>query len=140
MRLLGDLPSDGVYEPLQRFLHDDSDLRKRYQLAQRLADLYDQYQVYRADWLADWADGNDVLRSSSGTKEIPADQRWQAELWRCILADLGPRAAGSGRSSVHGEFVQKLRQWPGDAARPQLPRRITVFGVRSLPRQTLEAL
>jgi exodeoxyribonuclease V gamma subunit len=32
-------------------------LRKRFQLAERLADLFDQYQVYRADWLAAWAAG-----------------------------------------------------------------------------------
>src|SRR5690606_33231267 len=77
MRLLGSLDEHGIFRPLMHYLDGDSDLRKRYQLAQRLADLYDQYQVSRADWLADWADGNDVLRSSSGTKEIPADQRWQ---------------------------------------------------------------
>jgi exodeoxyribonuclease V gamma subunit len=35
----------------------DADLRKRFQLAERLADLFDQYQVYRADWLAAWAAG-----------------------------------------------------------------------------------
>src|SRR5690606_11503246 len=49
MRLLGNLADNAIYAPLNAFLKDDADLRKRYQLAQRLADLYDQYQVYRAD-------------------------------------------------------------------------------------------
>jgi len=140
MRLLGDLPSDGVYEPLQRFLHDDSDLRKRHQLAQRLADLFDQYQVYRADWLADWAAGNDVLRGTGEPRALDPQQAWQAELWRAILADVGPQGSGYGRAAVHARFIDTLRTWRSGAVPPDLPRRIVVFGVSSLPRQTLEAL
>jgi exodeoxyribonuclease V gamma subunit len=64
MRLLPELIDQPHFEPLQRFLTHDTDLRKRYQLAERLADLFDQYQVYRADWLEDWADG----RPSSGVR------------------------------------------------------------------------
>ncbi|PMZ49684.1 hypothetical protein C1X25_31220, partial [Pseudomonas sp. GW247-3R2A] len=51
MRLLPQLINQPHFEPLQRFLTNDTDLRKRYQLSERLADLFDQYQVYRADWL-----------------------------------------------------------------------------------------
>ena len=59
MRLLPELLEQPEFVPLKRFLADDSDCRKRYQLAERLADLFDQYQVYRADWLNDWAAGED---------------------------------------------------------------------------------
>src|SRR5690554_291580 len=140
MRLLGDLPSDGVYEPLQRFLHDDSDLRKRFQLAQRLADLFDQYQVYRADWLTDWAAGHDRLKGSGEPRPLPEEHRWQAALWRDILADVGEQGAAAGRSAVHARFIDALRNWSNPDVRPDLPRRIVVFGVSSLPRQSLEAL
>jgi len=64
VRLLPALLQDQAFAPLRRFLADDADLRKRHQLAERLADLFDQYQVYRADWLADWAEGRDQLRTS----------------------------------------------------------------------------
>ena len=50
MRLLPPLLEEPVFAPLHRFLADDADLRKRHQLAERLADLLDQYQVYRADY------------------------------------------------------------------------------------------
>ena len=53
MRLLPALQDQPDFAPLKRFLADDHDCRKRYQLAVRLADLFDQYQVYRADWLND---------------------------------------------------------------------------------------
>ena len=61
MRLLPGVMAEPAYAPLHRFLARDADLRKRFQLAERLADLFDQYQVYRADWLAAWAAGDDVL-------------------------------------------------------------------------------
>lgn len=140
MRVLGELEASDVYQPLLHFLRDDADLRKRHQLAERLADLFDQYQVYRADWLADWAAGDDVLRTAGGARPLDADQQWQAALWRALVADVGPEAESSARSAVHEHFVHTLRNWPSTAGRPALPRRIVIFGVSSLPRQTLEAL
>jgi exodeoxyribonuclease V gamma subunit len=50
LRLLPEVMNDAEYAPLRAFLGNDSDRRKRFQLAERLADLFDQYQVYRADW------------------------------------------------------------------------------------------
>jgi exonuclease V gamma subunit len=50
-RLLPGLCTESVFDPLRRFLEQDNDLRKRSQLAGHLSGLYDQYQVYRADWL-----------------------------------------------------------------------------------------
>ena len=65
-------------------------MRKRYQLSERLADLFDQYQVYRADWLEDWAEGRHQLRNVRGeVKPLPSTSCWQAELWRALLEDVG---------------------------------------------------
>jgi len=66
MRLLPTVTSEPGYEPLARFLEEDGDLRKRYQLAEKIADLFDQYQVYRADWLDAWAKNRDVLLNARG--------------------------------------------------------------------------
>ena len=86
MRLLPALLADPVFQPLRHFL-GDGDPERRLQLAERLADLFDQYQVYRADWLADWSAGRDVLRNARGELlALGADQRWQAALWRASAA------------------------------------------------------
>ncbi|MFP4904430.1 exodeoxyribonuclease V subunit gamma, partial [Paraburkholderia sp. BR14261] len=61
MRMLPALLDEPGYAPLKRFMANDEDQRKCFQLAQRVADLLDQYQVYRADWLAAWAANEDVL-------------------------------------------------------------------------------
>lgn len=140
LRLLPELVEREYFEPLKRYLHDDSDGQKRWQLACQLADLYDQYQVYRGDWLMDWRAGHDQLRlraeSPHDARELAEHQRWQAELWRLLneemsLADDGHRAA------VHERFIQALA---GDARPVGLPERIIVWGFSTLPTHYLDAL
>ncbi|WP_337159527.1 exodeoxyribonuclease V subunit gamma [Pseudomonas putida] len=139
MRLLPELIERPHFEPLRRFLTDDSDLRKRYQLAERLADLFDQYQVYRADWLKDWALGEHVLNSARGErKPLAAGNRWQAELWRALLEDVGEAGMAQSRAGVHQRFIERINSL--DQAPAGLPKRVIVFGISSLPAQALEAL
>jgi exodeoxyribonuclease V gamma subunit len=139
MRLLPESLDRPEFAPLARFLGGDDDLRKRWQLARQLADLYDQYQVYRADWLADWAAGRDQLRDARGrAPALDFGQRWQASLWRAILADMDPGQRDQSRAGVHLRFIERVRSL--EQRPPGLPRRIIVFGISSLPSQSLEAL
>ena len=141
VRLLPQLADRSGYEPLRRFLAGDTDVRKRHQLAQRLADLFDQYQVYRADWLQAWARGDLTLPDARGhAVALTEDQAWQARLWQALQLDLGLSDRPVGRAAIHEAFMERLRT-ADQAARPAgLPRRVVVFGVSSMPRQTLEAL
>jgi exodeoxyribonuclease V gamma subunit len=139
MRLLPQLIDQPHFEPLQRFLTDDTDLRKRYQLAERLSDLFDQYQVYRADWLEDWAAGRHQLRSVRGeAKPLAVANCWQAELWRALLHDVGAEGMAQSRAGVHQRFIERIDAL--EQAPAGLPSRVIVFGISSLPAQALEAL
>ena len=139
MRLLPELIDQPHFEPLQRFLTQDTDLRKRYQLAERLADLFDQYQVYRADWLEDWAAGRHQLRNGRGeSKPLNPANCWQAELWRALLLDVGEAGMAESRAGVHQRFIERINSL--EQAPPGLPPRVIVFGISSLPAQALEAL
>jgi len=137
--LLKGLSNKNGFSAISRFLSDDSDSIKRHQLACRLADLYDQYQVYRADWLEDWSLGRDQIRNAHGKPEsLPVEQRWQAELWRLIQSHIPDPERHTSRSSLHRRF---LKESPALSERPHaLPRRIIVFGISTLPEQALEAL
>ena len=146
MRVLPELLGEPVFQPLRRFLSEDADSRKRFQLAHCLADLYDQYQVYRADWLQRWVGGEDVIVDArGGVHALPPEQRWQAELWRRLRADVAARmprdeAVGGGRAAVHAAFLERAAALR-DAPRPTgVPRRVSVFGISAMPRQTLEVL
>lgn len=139
MRLIPQLIDQPHFEPLHRFLTNDTDLRKRYQLAERLADLFDQYQVYRADWLEDWADGRHQLRNGRGeAKPLTPANCWQAELWRALLLDVGEKGMAQSRAGVHQRFIERINNL--DTAPVGLPSRVIVFGISSLPAQALEAL
>jgi exodeoxyribonuclease V gamma subunit len=138
MRLLPALLDDPVFAPLTHFL-GDGDPERRLQLAERLADLFDQYQVYRADWLADWEAGRDQLRRPGGDAlPLPADQRWQAQLWRAVHESLPPELRGTGRATIHERFVAASAAGAQPAGR--LPRRVVLFGMSALPYQTLQAI
>ncbi|HEY4352753.1 MAG TPA: exodeoxyribonuclease V subunit gamma, partial [Paraburkholderia sp.] len=148
-RLLPELLDQPDYAPLKRFMAHDDDQRKRFQLAQRVADLFDQYQVYRADWLARWAAGEDVIIDARDKLiPLPDEHRWQAALWRALLDDVavnapaqkGADASTAGRAAVHEAFIERVAALSDDKRPKDLPRRVIVFGISSLPRQSLEVL
>ena len=57
----------------------DGDPRKRFELADRLARVFDQCLLYRKDWILDWERG--------------ATPHWQARLWRHLVEADGPGGA-----------------------------------------------
>jgi exodeoxyribonuclease V gamma subunit len=162
MRLLPTLAaSQPVYAPLQHYLRSGAEAgapaadglvapvaagRRLYQLAQQIADVFDAYQSYRADWLIDWAGGQNLLRGHDGQPApLDASQAWQAQLWRDLRADVGEALADASRASVHARFMAALQgqlpAWKGAGLRPPgVPSRIVVFGISSLSMQTVEAL
>ena len=145
-RLLPVLKDEPVFAPLGRFLAGAEPERRRFQLAERVADLFDQYQVYRADWLELWRQGRDeILVRGQQVRELEDDQRWQPELWRRLMADIADQAEFSAgldvsRADVHTRFLAAAEPLT-PATRPAgVPARLVVFGVSSLPQQTLEVL
>ena len=149
MRLLPTLLNDPLYEPLQRFLKDDKDLNKHFQLAERLTDLFDQYQVYRADWLKKWQEGQDILLDAHyRVRPLTDKQRWQPALWRALVKDVDGEIGKSNLSSsfhtnrarIHESFLKTADEWSMENVPAGLPRRVIVFGISSLPQQSLEVL
>jgi len=140
-RLLPELVSDDdAFLPLGRFLEgSDPDLRA-FQLAEKVADLFDQYQVFRADWLSAWEQGREIMITARGEeKPLDAETLWQPRLWQALVQDVDALSHTS-RSRIHTRFMD-LGQQSSELSNPhRLPKRIVVFGVSSLPRQALEAL
>lgn len=137
-RILETLPTDHVYEPLRLFLDQDNTQQKRWQLSEQLSDLYDQYQIYRGDWLTAWSAGKNCIYSATGVEiTLEPQELWQPSLWRLIREDLGEQAALS-RADLHSQFLARCRD--GQFDRTALPPRLIIFGVSALPLQILEAL
>ena len=147
MQCLPGLLAQPGFEPLAGFLRDGADVDRRLQLAQRLADLYDQYQVYRSDWLAAWASGHDVLPKTAAdvtanavanAERLSPDQRWQGALWRELLLPLTEPERAATRPQLQQRFLTALGR--GGAPVTPIARRVVLFGMTHVPMQTLEAL
>lgn len=135
MALLPTLVDQSEFAPLKAFMAGDAG--RCLQLAQRLADLYDQYQVYRPEWLNDWSAGREVL---SGGRPVPATQAWQPALWRAVTQTLSPEQQEAARPALHQRFLEALNSPLPDDVRSALPPRLVVLGTTHLPTQTLQAL
>lgn len=142
MRLLPAVAGESVMAPVARYLEHDRDGRKRHAFAARVADLFDQYQVYRADWLKAWESGRDVLPDPLRTQQpVPEEALWQPFLWRALQDDMAQAGCGLERvhrGAVHAAFLEAVER--GRNAPLGFPPRIVVFGLSTLPQQTLEAL
>lgn len=126
--LLRDL-NDPVFQPLSRYLSGDAVDRKRYQLAQQLTYLFDQYQFMRPDWLAAWEKG-ERIRLPETNPVIDATQNWQAALWRRLLSQQEAGSEHHGERWLHAIETLKARRH-GDLENI-LPERISVIGINTL--------
>jgi len=129
MILLPPLLEQPEFAPLCSYLDDDPQGVKRYQLCAKVADVFDQYLMYRPEWIEDWEQGGQL-----GAELQP----WQPILWRALYertAELGQ--PHWHRANMLQSFIDALR---GKQAQLQLPRRLFIFGISALPEKTLEAL
>ena len=88
----------------------DGDPRKRFELADRLARVFDRCLLYRPDWIREWERG--------------AAPHWQARLWQVLAGD-GGRAGGGGRSDpgpgAPGHWVAAIDAFRGALAAGRRP-------------------
>ncbi|RLM14091.1 exodeoxyribonuclease V subunit gamma [Gibbsiella quercinecans] len=132
MWLLPELLPEPAFAPLQHYLTDDGDKRKIHQLAGRVADLFDQYLVYRPQWLERWERGEHV-------EELAEAQQWQAPLWsKLVEYTRALEQPEWHRANLYHRFISALDK--ADACPPGLPPRVFICGISALPPVYLDAL
>ncbi len=111
------------FKSLHHFLADDPRGVKRYQLSRRIADLFDQYLVFRPEMIERW---------EAGPCDRMEHHRWQALIW----LELVRATPGVHRVARRRLLAEALRG--GASGLAALPRRVSLFGVSYLPRFHLE--
>lgn len=109
--LLHELLDQPVFQPLRDYLRQDPHDLKRTQLCHQLAELFDQYSVFRPNMLWSWEDGQ--------------GGDWQGQLWRALVARGG---------SSH--FAARVRRFFAESDRldwASFSRGIFLFGVSNFP-------
>lgn len=119
MALLPQLMGEPAFAPIRNYLTEQTSSRKQFQLASKIADVFDQYQIYRPEMILGWERGHIE-------KELSVNA-WQPILWK--------RLSG-GDQSLHRAAMQKklvaALERNRDFKEP-LPQRISVFGISHLP-------
>ncbi|MEG9531712.1 exodeoxyribonuclease V subunit gamma [Mannheimia indoligenes] len=147
MRLLPNCLNQDEFKPLQRYLanqpNEEQYQLKLYQLSAKIAELFDQYLVYRPHWLVHWEEGNlqaveNELKIAISAKNVDLnlisnDIKWQSQLWLQIIQDLQAGAddrvfTTSHRAYLQQNYFEKLDNLT-EAEKAKLPKRIFIFGI-----------
>tara|TARA_R110001583_G_scaffold16561_15_gene67880 strand:- start:22349 stop:25804 length:3456 start_codon:yes stop_codon:yes gene_type:complete len=147
MQLLPECLDDPDFSALQHYLDDDDEGRKRFQLSQKIADIFDQYLVYRPEWIDSWEQVDDEsisLWKEHNEQAIPSwidDQRWQAKLWKKLSTKIEASFTEKGNAYHRaGLYKAFLKQLESSETLNHLPKRIFIFGISTLPESYLQAL
>lgn len=100
------------FKPLANYLSDSNPL-KLFQLSKKIADLFDQYTVYRPEMVMQWEQNQEA-------------NHWQAILWEALFND----------DSIHLARLKHLffNKLSDKSIQVELfPQRVNIFGISALP-------
>jgi exodeoxyribonuclease V gamma subunit len=108
------------FEDLRAYVTNTENHLKQLQISARIADIFDQYLLYRPDMIFRWEEGDEY--------------QWQALLWREIVGKNG----NLHRAALGKKFFDIINDAPGKMQ--GIPERISMFGISSLPPFHLEVM
>ena len=122
--LLPTLKNHDQFPLVRKYLDAGKDQKSLFQLAEKIAQTFDQYLIFRPDMIMKWEQGE-----NGGPEET-----WQAILWRHILDKQG----FWHKAALRHKLIDAIPRGP---CRPEvLPERLSVFGISYLPPYHLDML
>ena len=95
-------------------------LLKRYQLARQMADLYEQYLIFRPQWLDAWQQGKFVIEGADALSS--AEHKWQGRLWQLLTEQLPYNPVELMHDAIANMANKKAH----------IPQRISFFGLNTM--------
>lgn len=137
------VPAAWLDSPRLRSYLNAADAPMRYELARRVATVFDHYLTYRPEWLARWQRGQSIFeagpggvapsRIASATPAAREDERWQAALWRAVLAELSQESGVADATPPAHRFLELVRTLDLDAVmRARWPEAVSVFALPTI--------
>ncbi|MFC1811837.1 exodeoxyribonuclease V subunit gamma [Thermodesulfobacteriota bacterium] len=101
------------FESLKKYLSDDTNDLKLYQVSEKIAEIYDQYLVFRPELIFAWEKGR--------------EEHWQAHLWR----ELSRNNEKNHRAWLQKSLLEEIKRKPNEIG--NFFQRVSVFGISYLP-------
>jgi len=116
-----------------------------FQLAEKVADVFDNYLMYRPHWLQHWQQGNlDLPQEDTLKGDDIKGQQWQSILWQALVVFTDEQNQSPlHRASMHKLLLEKLASISTEQLKAALPaplERLFIFGISTLPTHQLEVL
>lgn len=147
-------------ENAKYFINLANSKKNRMALSDEIAKLYDDYQLYRSDWLQNWQDNKLVLSASNQANffeqskaqaqtnqtQLKDEDKWQALLWQYLYkqiksSNLDNSNYKKSRLELHQDFLNTFcdkADWLLEEG--ILPKYIFVAGTNSIAPQFLQVL
>jgi exodeoxyribonuclease V gamma subunit len=109
-----------AFESLRVYLSQEERDLRRFQLSEQIADLFDQYLVFRPEMILEWQKGK--------------ENHWQAVLWKKLVEG----QEENHRASIRKIFFEAIQK--PSVKITDFPERISVFGISALPQFHLEVI
>ena len=113
MKLLPICIEQPGFDSLRAYLKNNGRGLKQFQLSEKIADVFDQYLVFRPEMIFSW---------ESGKKN-----HWQARLWRKLVSE----TESTHRARLRADLMKALLSQADFG--PILPERVSIFGISHLP-------
>ncbi len=113
MHMFPSLLEHAEFQNLKSYMGGAEPDLKLFQLSSRVADLFDQYLLFRPDMMLRWDRG--------------LENHWQAVLWR----ELVKKSEAIHRAALYDAFLRSMKD--GGIHFRNMPERISIFGISALP-------
>ncbi len=102
---------------------------KREQLATKIADLFDQYMIFRPELIRAWNKGESFYKEP----ELAKHEKWQQRIWQEVKQKLAPFE--EDRTTMMAEIIHKLQQNSNlkSKIRAEFGNFLPVFGFSMMP-------
>ncbi|MDZ7715030.1 MAG: exodeoxyribonuclease V subunit gamma [Balneolaceae bacterium] len=129
MQLLKDEQTLSEFPELQYYIagsSGDTNTMRTWKLSSKIADVFDQYLIYRPELISKWDRGE--LQNTTNSAE-----RWQSKLWQLLNThwQKNYNKTWLHRVQLQAELLNRIES--GNLDTSSLPSRITVFGVSMMP-------
>ena len=125
-------------------IYSEAEQLKRYQLACQLADLYEQYLIFRPEWIHAWHQGEftaydqqTISTQVSHDTSLESTAIWQGKLWHLLVSELPYDPKKLVALAINNLNTLDLNSNTNNKAQ-LLPQRLSFFGINAMAPLWLE--